>query len=320
MAVNDQNDSSPTDNPVPLSMPLLHFVLIAAVPTLLILLSSLYLSARLRERAWNSASKRFTRQLEICFVSLYFVSFSYWSCCNAVGMGLLFLIVLFLCTNFYMTSAATALLLQTIFPWLSERRQVMFRSKTAKSCMVVLEIMALLMMLFYNGSSFHYVEFIHYDDLLFWVISTLFIMFICFILQVFNTICVLVLVCLALQKKIQILRLKFFILVTTIVFDCLFSFCILFAGFLYDTGLFPVLGANILCLLVFLVLMHAVTYSRDVWCFCCRFHVIPQVPNSRTPLLNDHHQRERANNRNTSSLTTRSHHPLEMSDCYEQLS
>ena len=315
MAVNDQNDSSPTDNPVPLSMPLLQFVLIAAVPTLLILLSSLYLSARLRERAWNSASKRFTRQLEICFVSLYFVSFSYWSRCNAVGMGL---IVLFLCTNFYMTSAATALLLQTIFPWLSERRQVMFRSKTAKSCKVVLEIMALLMILFYNGSSFHYDEF--NDDLLFWVISTLFIMFICFILQVFNTICVLVFVCLALQKKIQILRLKFFILVTTIVFDCLFSSCIPFAAcFFYDTGFFPVLGANILCVLVYLVLMHAVTYSRDVWCFCCRFHAIPEVPNSRTPLLNDQHQRERAN-RNTSSLTTRSHHPLEMSDCYEQLS
>ena len=181
MAVNDQNYSPPTDNPLPLSMPLLQFVLIAGVPTLLIILSSLYLSARLRERAWNSASKRFTRQLEIFFVSLYFVSFSY--CCNTVGMGLLLLIVLFLCTNFYMTSAATALLLQTIFPWLSERRQVMFRSKTAKSCKVVLEIMALLMILFYNGSSFHYDEF--NDDLLFWVISTLFIMFICFILQVF---------------------------------------------------------------------------------------------------------------------------------------
>ena len=316
MAVNDQNSSFPTDNPLPLSMPLLQFVLIAAVPTLLILLSSLYLSARLRERAWNSASKRFTRQLEICFVSLYFVSFSYWSRCNAVGMGLLFLIVFFLCANFYMTSAATALLLQTIFPWLSERRQVMFRSKTAKSCKVVLEIMALLMTLFYNISLFHYDEF--------WVISTLFIMFICFILQAFNTICVLVLVCLALQKKIQILRLNFVILVTTIVFDCSFSitsFCILFAAcFFYDTGLFPVLGANILCVLVYLVLMHAVTYSRDVWCFCCHFHVIPEVPNSRTPLLNDQHQSERANNRNTSSLTTRSHHPLEMSDCYEQLS
>ena len=305
--------------------PLLQLVLVAAFPTSLILIFSLYVSFRLRRLAWNSTSKRFNRLLEICFVSLYSLSFTFWTCCSAVGMGLVLIIVLVLSTNFCMTVSATALLLQTISPWLSDREQQRCRSPAAKRCKSILEVLALVVILVYNVTwvllSYSFASTSISTDYLFIPISlyyiwSLLILIICFILQVFNVICLLLFVYLAIQKKRQIFRLKLFTFVTIIVIDSLLSitlFCVLLSAcFYYNVGFFPVLVANILSVFVFVTSVSAMTYSTDAWHCCSHSQGRSGAPNSRTPLL--YSQRQGEDRRHTSSLTT-SFNPLEMSDC-----
>ena len=48
-------------------------VKIGAAPTLLILVLSVYLTVRLRKKAWNTTSKRFSRYLEIGLVVSYLI-------------------------------------------------------------------------------------------------------------------------------------------------------------------------------------------------------------------------------------------------------
>ena len=96
--------------------PLLQLVLVAAFPTSLILIFSLYISFRLRRLAWNSTSKRFNRLPEICFLLFYSLSLTFWACRSSVEMGLVLIIVLVLSINFCMTVSAAALLLQTSLP------------------------------------------------------------------------------------------------------------------------------------------------------------------------------------------------------------
>ena len=130
--------------------PLYQFITIDAAPVSLILLFSLFLSLRLRKKAWDSPSKRFSRELEICFVLLYFVCLGIWKRGGADGTGFILLIVLFLCVNFLMIVSATALMIQILFPWLPEAWKLRLQSKSATRSKVVLEILVLAIIIFYN--------------------------------------------------------------------------------------------------------------------------------------------------------------------------
>ena len=316
--------------------PLLQFVAIDAAPTFLILLFLLYLSVRLRKRAWDSPSKRFSRELEICYVLLYSICVGFWKQGGADGTGLILIIVFFLSVNFLMTASATALVLKIVFPRLPERWKQLLQSKTATRWKVVFEIVAVVMILFYNmcwiimtvlfiESSVHFsvlkiVIFTYY-------FLSLLIIAVTFILNILCIIFWLLYAFVALLKSPKKTELKLFLLLAVIVLDCsisLGSFLILSTTcFAYNTcsGFVSVFVSNTLCVSLFVVLVSVLTHSRDVfWCCdCCCSTRAPdgRPPHSTTPLLSGR-EVERQYTRSlegSHSGSTTSYNPFEMSDC-----
>ena len=107
-------------------------VKISAAPILLILVFSVYLTVRLRKKAWNTTSKRFSRYLEISLVVSYLIALVLnFFCGLKVEKGcfaadinsITYVISSFVVTNFCNAVLTTALILQVMFPWFSERRK-----------------------------------------------------------------------------------------------------------------------------------------------------------------------------------------------------
>ena len=111
---------------------------ISSVTAILLFLFSVYLSGRLGKRAWNTTSKRFSRVLEIVNVLPYllppkivFGEMGYSGSCVFLSP---IVYLLYLVSTFCITISATALMLQVMFPWLSERKKRWLQSNAVTKC------------------------------------------------------------------------------------------------------------------------------------------------------------------------------------------
>ena len=307
--------------------PLYQFVTIDAAPVVLVFLFLLFQSFRLRKRAWDTPSKRFSRGLEICFVLQYtIICLGIWKRGGADGTGFVLLIVFFLSINFFMSAAATALTLQVIFPWLPESLKPRLQSKSATRSKVILEILALVMMISYNMSGILLamlfeasVEFsvLKFFILMYYSLSIL-IVLLAIIFNVFCIFCVFMVV-LKNHKKSQV---KLFLSIAMVVIDCSVSittFLVLFMTCFAHNACNGLLISNILCVSLFVILVSLLTFSRDLWwCNCRQSNSAPAAPNAATPLIRDREAEEQRTGLLTGSnsgSSTTSYNPLEMSDC-----
>ena len=313
---------------------------ISFVTAILLFLFSVYLSVRLGKRAWNTTSKRFSRVLEIVIVLSYFLPLTI--VCGEMGYSgnCVFSVVYLIYfpvvnANFCITISATALMLQVMFPWLSEGKKRCLQSNAVTKCKLILEIITLLMIVVYNifWLSFPFIDFIFYI-----IFSALLYFFglTSFILQIFSIICLLLFGCKTarLRTSTKILRIKLFLLATIVVLDSIIftaSFIAIFTTCNLSisgncTSLSPVFNsiANFVCIFVFVTIVTALTYPREVW--CCYYKRSANT-NVRIPLLINTTQGQETNpvsvwdHRNDPS-TTATVHPPEMTDCrsdYEQL-
>ena len=311
---------------------------ISSVTAILLFLFSVYLSVRLRKRAWNTTSKRFSRVLEILVIVLSCLLQVKIFCgdidCVRIGVFLVAYVYYFPVVNFCTTISATALMLQVMFPWLPEGKKRCLQSNAVTKCKLILEITAVIMIVIYNicliSFLFDYIIFLSH------IILALLLLFslTSFIIQIFSIICLLLFGCktVRLRTSTKILRIKLFLLATIVVLDSIISavsFIVILTTCILNgncTSLSPVFGyiANFVCIFVFVTIVTVLTYPREVWCCCYRR---PANPNVRTPLLINIAEGQQTNpvsvwdHRNDPS-TTATVHPPEMTDCrsdYEQL-
>ena len=191
----------------------------------------MYLSVRLRKKAWNTTSKRFSRVLEIVNVLPYllpptivFGEIGY-SGSRVFLSPIVYL--LYLVSTFCITISATALMLQVMFPWLSEKNKRCLQSNAVTKCKLILEITTVIMIVVYNicwiilNFPFDFIDFIPY------IFSALLYFFglTSFILQIFSIICMLLFGCKTarLRTSTKILRIKLFLLATIVVLDSIIS-------------------------------------------------------------------------------------------------
>ena len=106
---------------------------IETAPSLVLMfLFLVYLSIRMRKKAWNTASKRFTRSFEIFYILLYLILLiiTLLHKGNFVTNYLSFVYIsptiLISCTNFYISLAAAGLLFHVVFPFLPESLKNVF--------------------------------------------------------------------------------------------------------------------------------------------------------------------------------------------------
>ena len=130
------------------------FLVVNGLLALPLFLFSVYLTVRLRKRAWNTTSKRFTRFLEIFFLLHYFLvvifclkfggRLHYY--CFTIG----FLAFISVGTNYCIAVSAAALLFQITFPWLSERKKWCLKTNPATWCKVAMEVMGVMLLILYS--------------------------------------------------------------------------------------------------------------------------------------------------------------------------
>ena len=126
------------------------FLVVNGLLALPLFLFSVYLTVRLRKRAWNTTSKRFTRFLEIFFLLHYFLvvifclkfgrRLHYY--CFTIGFLAFFLLVI--------AVSAAALLFQITFPWLSERKKWCLNTNAATWCKVAMEVMGVMLLILFS--------------------------------------------------------------------------------------------------------------------------------------------------------------------------
>ena len=130
------------------------FLVVNGLLALPLFLFSVYLTVRLRKRAWNTTSKRFTRFLEIFLLLHYFLvvifclkfggRLHYY--CFTIG----FLAFISVGTNYCIAVSAAALLFQITFPWLSERKKWCLKTNAATWCKVAMEVMGVMLLILYS--------------------------------------------------------------------------------------------------------------------------------------------------------------------------
>ena len=303
---------------------------INSVTVILLFLFSVYLSVRLRKRAWNTTSKRFSRILEIVSVLPYLLPLTIvcgfsGSCVFSSLIG--YLIYFPVVSNFCITISATALMVQVMFPWLPEGKKRCLQSNAVTKCKLILEITAVIMIVICLFFDFN--DYISFAILYFFGLTS-------FILQIFSIICLLLFGCktVRLRTITKILRIKLFLLATIVVLDSIIftaSYIVIFTTCNTSmsgkcASISPIFSsiANFVCILVFVTIVTALTYPREVWCCCYRR---PANTNIRIPLLINTTQGQQTNpvsvwdHRNDPS-TTATNYPPEMTDCrsdYEQL-
>ena len=175
----------------------------STITAVLLVFFSVYLSVRLGKKAWNTISKRFSRVLEIVVVLSYFISLFFTLACVLYGgqgcimfFGSSYVYSLVI-TNFCIAISATALMLQVMFPWLSERKKRWLQSNAIIKCKLILEFLAVITIIGYN---IFWITMLNFDiinvNILIWSL----ISFLSFILQIFSIICLLLFVCKTLHK------------------------------------------------------------------------------------------------------------------------
>ena len=308
---------------------------INSVTAILLFLFSVYLSVRLRKRAWNTISKRFSRILEIVNVLPYLLPLTIvcgFSGSCVFSSSFVYLIYFPVVSTFCITISATALMLQVMFPWLPEGKKRCLQSNAVTKCKLILEITAVIMIVVYNICLISFLfNFLSYIIILIQVLLLLFSLT-SFIIQIFSIICLLLFGCKTVRLRTSTKRLwiKLFLLATIVVLDSIISavsFIVnLTTCILNGNCTSPVFGsiANFVCIFVLVTIVTVLTYPREVWCCCYRR---PANPNVRTPLLINTAEGQETNpvsvwdHRNDPS-TTATNYPPEMTDCrsdYEQL-
>lgn len=323
---------------------LIKLVAVEGPLALLIFLLFLYLSIRLRKRAWNTTSKRFSRFFQIFFLLLYFVSFIFTifclctedEVCSCPIGSFLPRVLFFVSTDFCISVSVAALLLQVTFPWVPERMKRYLRSSVVKSSKRIFEVMALLLIVAYN---------------IFWLITlilrvshriscehSLNFKVLCYIslsitsitvsFNAFSIIILSIAFCAAKRSPTFTKKhlIKFLSLTAVITFDCSVSIILFFIHILHkldvvelkNSTLFnSLLGVNIVSIFIFLLVTTVLNYERDVWCCCCACLFSRSKGSSETPPLlnatNEQNTNPASIRRNDPSFTKYS--PVEMSDC-----
>ena len=330
-------------------IPLVWMVGIEAVPAVVIFSLFIYLSIRLRKRAWNSPTKRFTRSFEISFILLFLIIgiFSLPPVMNDVHnndvdmfyLNVSTLPVIFISSSiFFMSFAATALLFQVVFPWLPGRIKRFLESNKVKMARICLEILVPLSFTLYVCLNIA-IEFVYTnqneDDDYLVVNAVLYastgtIFAISLFLSTFSFVCLILFSCILARSNVNnntlLKLLPFFGLTLT---SCLVSLAlVVFFIVCSDSFEGPISVINSLFCTIFVIAMNTLIFPRDViWCCfkCCRRR--RATPNVRTPLLINTTQGQETNpvsvwdHRNDPS-TTATNYPPEMTDCrsdYEQL-
>ena len=251
---------------------------------------------------------------------------------NRVFPAIFFFYFPMITANFCITISATALMLQVMFPWLSEREKRCLQSNAVTKCKLFLETTAVIMIVVYSISLITWVSPLNIIIFIIYRLQILLYYFFCltsFIIQIFSIICLLLFGCktVRLRTSTKILRIKLFLLAVIVVFDSIIftaSFIVITSG--NHTSLSPVFIsiADFVCIFVFVTIVTALTYPREVWCCCYRR---PANLNVRTPLLINTTQEQQTNpvsvwdHRNDPSTTATVYQP-EMTDCrsdYEQI-
>ena len=329
-------------------IPLFWMVGIEAVPAVVIFSLFIYLSIRLRKRAWNSPTKRFTRSFEILFLLLFLIIGIFGRLqvidVNIINMDMFYfsvstLPVIFIsCTVFFMSFAATALLFQVVFPWLPGRIKRFLESNKVKMARICLEIFVPLAVIIYVCLNFVTLfvytnqneegNYLVVNAVLYASTGTIFV--ISLFLSTFSFVCLILFSCILARSNMNnntlLKLLPFFGLTLT---SCLVSLALI-VFFIVCSGSFegPISVINSLFCTIFVIAMNTLIFPRDViWCCfkCCRRR--PPNPNVRTPLLINTTQGQETNpvsvwdHRNDPSTTATVYQP-EMTDCrsdYEQL-
>ena len=330
-------------------IPLFLVVGIEAGPAVVIFSLFIYLSIRLRKRAWNSPTKRFTRSFEISFILLFLIIgiFSLPPRINDVynnDVDTFYFIaytlpVIFISSPiFFMSFAATALLFQVVFPWLPGRIKRFLESNKVKMARICLEILVPLSFTLYVclniAMEFVYTNQEEDDDylvvnaVLYASTGTIFV--ISLFLNTFSFICLILFSCILARSNVNnntLLKLLPFFGLTLI--SCLVPLPLI-VFFIVCSGFFvgPISVIYSLFCTIFVIAINTLIYPRDViWCCfkCCRRR--PVNTNVRTPLLINTAEGQETNpvsvwdHRNDPSTTATVYQP-EMTDCrsdYEQL-
>ena len=321
-------------------------VAIGAAPTLLILVFSVYLTVRLRKKAWNTTSKIFSRFLEINLVVSYLLALVLKilcglkvekSCPAAYLNAATYVISSVVITNFCIAVSTTALMLQVMFPWFSERTKRCLESNSAVKCKLTLEILGAIMIVLYNICWMVF-DFLDGKYISIVLISSLSytIALVSLFLQVFSIACLFLFVrVMRLRTRTNHLQLKLFLLGAIAVLGSVFSTTLFIGVSIYLSVLTCIPGKY--CVLIILItyfvsiyvyvtVVTALSYPRETWC-CCKRRSLNS--NIRTPLLvnnategQETHPASVWDHRNDPSGTTATHYRAEMTDCrsdYQQL-
>ena len=327
-------------------IPLYQVVGVEAGPAVVIFLFFIYLSIRLRKRAWNSPTKRFTRSFEISFILLFLIIgiLSLLLVVNDDADTLIVFVVYSLpiiiisSPIFFMSFAATALLFQVVFPWLPVRIKRFLESNKVKMARICLEILVPLSFTLYVCLNiailFVYTNQNEEGDLLV-INAVLYVLYastgtifvISLFLSTFSFVCLILFSCILARSSMNnntlLKLLPFFGLTLT---SCLVSLALV-VFFIVCNDSFEGYAINSLfCTIV--IAINTLIFPRDViWCCfkCCWRR--PVNPNVRTPLLINTTQGQQTNpvsvwdHRNDPSTTATVYQP-EMTDCrsdYEQI-
>ena len=329
-------------------IPLVWMVGIEAVPAVVIFSLFIYLSIRLRKRAWNSPTKRFTRSFEISFILLFLIIgiFSLPPVINDVcnnDVDMFYFIVFTLpvifisCPVFFMSFAATALLFQVVFPWLPGRIKRFLESNKVKMVRICLEILVPLSFTLYAclniAIGFVYTnqkddDFLVVNPVLYASTGTIFVisLFLC----TFSFVCLISLSCILARSNVNsntLLKLLPFFGLTLISYLVSLALIVFYMA-CNGNYVGPICVINSPFCTIFVIAINTLIFPRDViWCCfkCCRRR--PVNPNVRTPLLINTTQGQQTNpvsvwdHRNDPSTTATVYQP-EMTDCrsdYEQI-
>ena len=340
-------------------IPLGWVLWIETAPALVMFLFLVYLSIRMREKAWNTWSKRSTRSFEIFYILFYIIILIFSRLLNeeefVTNMDTYLFsvyiipIILISCTNFYIISslaAAAGLLFHVVFPFLPESLKTCFESRKAKAIGICLEIVVPISAIAYVSLNIVTAYRLTTPDeenlsfkvnVIFWG-STSLILFVSFVLNVLSIVCLIVFICMLARSNVnnrmllKLLPFFGFIIVASLVsFVLIVFFSVCNAQF---EG--PVFVLNSLFSFITVIAINTLTFPRDViWCCCkcccCwrRRRVQLAYPNVRTPLLVNNategmetHPALVWDHRNDPSGTTATRYHPEMTDCrsdYQQL-
>ena len=319
---------------------------IEAAPALVMFLFLVYLSIRLREKAWNTASKRFTRSYEIFYILQTILilplllnggNFNT-NICRPLIVVYIFQIILISCTNFYISLAAAGLLFHVVFPFLPGGLKTCFESRKAKAIGICLEIVVPISVVLYTMSLNILIALTTPDEenlsfVIFWG-STSLILFVSFVLNVLSIVCLIVFICMLARSNVNnSMLLKLLPFLGVILVASLVSFIVIFSVnyVQFEGPVFVFVNSLFSCITV--IAINALTFPRDVlWC-CCKYcwrrrRVQLANLNVRTRLFDnategmETHPASVWDHRNDPSGTTVTHYHAEMTDCrsdYQQL-